>query len=145
MQKPISIGVYQKGKIISATTQLQVIYDINEIPNLETKLNQGHVLTVDDQYVYKTNVVFVGVEINEITDLDFKKLTHKLDFYLWFRFQGDMNTQNIKFFNAAEPINIGEPIAVEKVASANRCVIIVFQLVKPFFTKGRAVILCLLL
>jgi len=69
---------------------------------------------------YKTNVVFVGVEINEITDLDFKKLTHQLDFYLWFRFQGDMNTQNIKFFNAAEPINIGEPIAVEKVGFQTR-------------------------
>ncbi len=113
-QKPISIGIYKHRKIVSAATQLQMVRDINEISNLESVLNKEQVLLIDDKYLYKTNVVYVGMKINEISELDIKNLTYQLDFYLWFRFNGEFNTKNIEFLNAAEePMMLGEPI-VEK-------------------------------
>ncbi len=112
-QKPISIGVYKNRNIISASTQLQMVRDINDIANLEVALEKEHLLFIDDKYLYKTNVVYVGLELNEISELDTKNLTYLLDFYLWFRFQGDIETQKINFLNAAEPITLDEPI-VEK-------------------------------
>ena len=113
-QKPISIGIYKHRKIVSAANQLRMVRDINEISHLDSALNKEQVLLIDDKYLYKTNVVYVGMKINEISELDIKNLTYQLDFYLWFRFNGEFNTKNIEFLNAAEePMMLGEPI-VEK-------------------------------
>jgi len=111
--KPISIGVFRNGNIISAATQLQVVPYINQLFNLEAELEKERILLIGDKYMYKTNVVYVGFELNEIIDIDFTKLTYTLDFYLWFRFQGDLETQNIEFINAVEPIAL-EPPKIEK-------------------------------
>jgi potassium efflux system protein len=108
-QKPIVMGVYKNNQLISALTQLQTVQNINEIPDLNTALENEQVLLINDQYLYKTNVVYTGVEINKISEIDIKNLTCTLDFYLWFRFRGDFNPKNIKFFNAIEPISLGEP------------------------------------
>jgi branched-chain amino acid transport system substrate-binding protein len=108
-QKPVVMGVYKNNHLISALTQLQIIKNINEIPDLNLALKNEQVLLINDQYLYKTNVVYTGIEINKISDIDLKTLTYTLDFHLWFRFRDHFNPKNIKFFNAVEPISLGEP------------------------------------
>lgn len=102
-QKPISIGVYKHKNIISALTQLPLINNptTNSL-DIETGLDEDRVLLIDDWYMYKTNVVYAGIKINEINDLDISKLTYLLDFDLWFRFQGKIQAENIEFLNAVE-------------------------------------------
>ncbi len=113
-QKPISIGVYKHKNIISALTQLQFINNTSAVLDLETGLQKEQVLVIDDKYMYKTNVVYAGVKVNEITELDLDKLTYLLDFDLWFRFQGAINeAEDIEFLNAAEPIVLGKPVINE--------------------------------
>lgn len=109
-QKGISIGKYSNNSIISAATQLQGIYNIRQVFNLEKKLEKEHVVLIDNMNMYKTNVVYTGIKINKISELDITNLTHNLDFYLWFRYQGDITPENVVFANAAEPIAIGKPI-----------------------------------
>ena len=109
-QKPVAIGVYKNKKLVSALTQFQIVRNPNEISDLEAALKEKHVLLINDKYMYKTNVVYVGVKINEISDLDFKSLTYTLDFHLWFRFQGSSNPQEIEFLNAVEPDKIKEQL-----------------------------------
>ncbi len=114
--KPISIGVYKHKNIISALTQLQLINQHDKILNLEKGFEKDQVLYIDDKYMYKTNVVYAGVKLNEVTELDLDKFTYLLDFDLWFRFQGhDINPENIDFLNAAEPIVLGSPIVDEEI------------------------------
>lgn len=107
--KPVSIGVFRNGQIISAATQLQVVPHINQLLGLDSEIQKERVLLIGDKYMYKTNVVYVGVELNKISDIDIKNLTYMLDFHLWFRFQGQLNTQNIEFINAVEPIQLDAP------------------------------------
>ncbi len=107
--KPVSIGVFRNGNIISASTQLQVVPHINQLLGLDSEIQKERVLLIDNKYMYKTNVVYVGVELNEITEIDITNLTYTLDFYLWFRFQGELNTQNIEFINVVEPIQLEAP------------------------------------
>ena len=113
-QKPVVIGVYKNKNLISAFTQLQIIPNLNAIANLEEALQQERILLVDNKYMYKTNVVYTGIEINKISDLDIKNLTCQLDFYLWFRFREKINPKNIKFLNEVEPIVLKEPQVTEK-------------------------------
>ena len=113
IQKPISIGIYKNQSIISALIQLQDIRYLNKISNLDTALDQERVLLIDNKYMYQTNVVYTGIKINEISELDLTNLTYTLDFKLWFRFQGDINPQQIKFLNATELIELGPPLINE--------------------------------
>jgi len=111
--KPVSIGMYKNNNLISAPTQLQVIHNPNKIVDIESALNNESILSIDGKLMYKTNVVYTGIEINEISDLDIRNLTYFLDFDLWFRYQGDINPQNIIFLDSVIPVNIGKPV-VEK-------------------------------
>lgn len=115
-QKPISIGVYKHKNIISALTQLQFINRSDKVFDLDNSVEKEQLVVIDDKYMYKTNVVYAGIKVNEISELDLDKLTYLLDFDLWFRFQGDVsNTENIEFLNAAEAINLGKPVINEVV------------------------------
>jgi len=108
--KPISIGVYKFQNSISALTQLKSVPNINEICNLEAALKSGRVLYVDNKYMYKTNVVYTGIEVIELSDLDMHKMTFQMDFFMWFRFKGDIAPDNIIFSNAVTPIRLKNPV-----------------------------------
>ncbi len=111
--KPVSIGVFRNGNIISASTQLQDVPYVNQLPDLETEIAKERIALIGNKYMYKTKVVYVGIELNEISELDTNNLTYTMDFHLWFRFQGNLKTQNIEFINAVDSIQLGKPI-IEK-------------------------------
>jgi len=108
-QKPIVIGMYKNNHLISALSQLQIIHNVIENPQLDVARQKGQILQIDNQYLQKTNVVYTGLEINQIRELDIKNLTYQLDFNLWFRFWGDFDSKKLVFFNALEPVFLSEP------------------------------------
>lgn len=105
-QKPVVIGQFKNNNVISALTQLQPLRNFNEISSLEHALQDGSVLEIDNRYMYKTNVVYVGIKINEISDLDIKNVSYLFDFNLWFRFSEEINPENIQFYNAIDTIQL---------------------------------------
>ncbi|MCP3925172.1 MAG: ABC transporter substrate-binding protein [Desulfobacterales bacterium] len=108
--KIISMGVFKNSKIVSALTQLQEIKNLKDILNLDKELKDETIIIVDGRYLYKTNVVYTGVKINKISEIDTKKLTCFLDFFVWFRFQNDFETKDIEFLNQVEKISLGPPV-----------------------------------
>jgi branched-chain amino acid transport system substrate-binding protein len=110
--KPISIGVYKNNKLISALTQLRSVYNINEIGDINQALSQERLMRVDGKLMYKTNVVYTGIELAEIKTINFKERICHLDFYLWFRYQGEIDFEDIVFPNAIESIKLKDPINI---------------------------------
>ncbi len=108
-RKVICVGVYRNNNIISALGQLRPVRYLAEIPNLDEALEKKRVLNIEDRLMYKTNVVYTGVEINKISELDPENRTCALDFYIWFRCQGVVDATNIRFLNAADPIQWSRP------------------------------------
>jgi len=108
--KPISMGIFKNQKMISAPIQIQEIRSINEIPDFEEALKEERVVLMDNKYMYKTNVVYTGIKINKLTEIDTKSLTFTADFHIWFRYYGDIEPQKIEFLNAVEPVEIGQPV-----------------------------------
>ncbi|MEK7990771.1 MAG: ABC transporter substrate-binding protein [Thiotrichaceae bacterium] len=106
-QKPVAVGTYKNNRIVSALVQLQDVRNPNEIVDLEKAVREGHILTIDNKYLYKTNVVYVGVKINEIHDLNLKSREAKLDFYVWLRYRGeDIHPEELDFVNAVNSIHL---------------------------------------
>lgn len=118
-QKPVSIGIYKNKNIISALSQLQTVKDASEIYNPEEALAQEKIIRLDDTFMYKTNVVYTGIEINEITDLKVSDQTYSLDFYIWFRYLAGIQPWDIEFGNAIEPIVLKDEFLVEKDENPN--------------------------
>ena len=96
---PIAVGLFDKGNLVSAFTQLQAIPNLKQVPNLETKIKTGEIVQIGQQYLQKTDIVYVGMDINQISYLDEKTSTYLVDCYLWFRYKGNVNAEQIEFLN----------------------------------------------
>lgn len=109
-QKPIFIGVYRRQNIVSAMTQFRPIPNLNDVPNFDKAVEEGRILLFDGRYSYKVNVVYTGIRINGISEFDPEKSSAVIDFYLWFRYRGDIDLKTIEFLNGLELIGLGEPV-----------------------------------
>lgn len=108
--KPITLGVFRQRNIISALTQVQPVYNIHRIPQFQEAVRERRILLFNGRYMYKTNVVYTGVSVNKISDLNFRDRTFALDANLWFRYQDKPDVTDIEFMNAVEPVSLGEPV-----------------------------------
>jgi len=108
--KPIDTSIYQNGQRISAISQIVEI-DAETAARLENQLQErSPVLKYDNRFFRTTDVVYVGIDINEVSELDTQTGTYLIDFYLWFRAREPMNPQEFVFLQLAEPIDFGEPV-----------------------------------
>jgi branched-chain amino acid transport system substrate-binding protein len=55
-------------------------------------------------------VVYTGIDINEISNIDPSNGTFNADFYLWFRHKGPLDYSEIEFLNAAKDIHLSDAI-----------------------------------
>ncbi|MEQ9006737.1 MAG: ABC transporter substrate-binding protein, partial [Ekhidna sp.] len=109
--RPLAIGVFENQNFIPAPVQLQPVTDLNRVIDLEQDVEAGRILLVNSKYMHKTQVVYTGLDINEISDLDLTEASYIVDFYLWFRYQGEFDDDNIEFINSANSLKLEEPIA----------------------------------
>lgn len=89
-------GIYQNGEIISANVQFEPISAASEIRDLPEQLQRERIITVNGNYVYKANIVYAGVDLIEISEIDMKTSTYKMDFYLWFRYRPNEKDEDFK-------------------------------------------------
>jgi potassium-dependent mechanosensitive channel len=113
-QKPAFIGIYSGADIVSALTQLQPIKPGGN-RNFISELKRGRVLYVNDRFMYKTNVVYTGLQVNEVSEIKRAENQFQMDFLIWFRYRGDFEPQDLKFINAVEPIKLEDPVDEQKI------------------------------
>ena len=124
---PISVGIFDRDKFISAYKQLQTIANINIVENFSQQLMQGKIIKIGSTYLRQTDVVYTGIDINKVSNIDEKTSTYLMDFYLWFRYQGkDINPEAIEFSNygterldSGEKISLDEPLMVKRQNGVN--------------------------
>jgi potassium-dependent mechanosensitive channel len=107
-QLPIQMGIYNGDRMISAPVQLLPIAKGANFNYIEA-LRNGRVLYVNDRFMFKTNVVYVGITLNDVSDLDLQKDIATLDMSIWFRYRGSFNPQDLQIPNAVEPVKFETP------------------------------------
>lgn len=113
---PVQIGLYNGSSMISALTQLQPILERGVSGYLDL-VREGKVLYVNDGFMYKTNVVYTGVQllnVEEVRETQGEQSVvvdgrHRIDFLIWFRYRGDFEPQDVVFLNAVDPITLETP------------------------------------
>lgn len=108
-QTPVLAGLYNGSNLISALTQLQPITE-GGVTGYLNLLKQGKVLYVNDRFMYKTNVVYTGVEMEDVTELDLDRKTAELEFLIWFRYKGKFDPADVVFENAVDEVKLENPV-----------------------------------
>lgn len=107
MIKPYYLGVYQDQKMISAFSQFQTIPQKTDVNDILDQVLEKKLIKVNNRYMRKTKVIYTGIDINEIKDLNLADRTFKADFYIWFRYKGSFDqATHIEFENSVNKLTI---------------------------------------
>jgi ABC-type branched-subunit amino acid transport system substrate-binding protein len=109
-EKTVPVGVFELGEFISAPIQLQAVENPVMVPNFSDKLESGEIVPQADGYMHATQIVYFGIDLNEVGNLNTSTGNYDLDFYIWLRYRGKLDLSKIEFSNAITPINLTNPI-----------------------------------
>ncbi|OQX24222.1 MAG: hypothetical protein BWK80_21940 [Desulfobacteraceae bacterium IS3] len=115
LNRPYSIGVYENQILFPALSQYQQLTDSkNTVSNIFRRALEGDIVTGGGKIMNKTDIVYTGIEINEISNLNIERSAYTLDFYLWFRYAGEFDDTSIEFINSVNPVKMVQPLGEEK-------------------------------
>lgn len=112
---PSPFGCYERSNLVSAPMQLTPVHNTDRIIDVKKRMQEDKLISFRNQLYYKTDVVYTGMDINEITHIDQKDEEFTADFYIWFRHKAPLDYSQIEFFN--NNLNLGreEPLRVTHV------------------------------
>ncbi|MGB0682742.1 MAG: ABC transporter substrate-binding protein [Magnetovibrionaceae bacterium] len=100
----VPVGVYRNGELVSPPIQLV------PVSSRET-MDRDNVLQVGGRYFTKTKIVHTGLQVNEISNIDLAARRFDADLNVWFRYQGELDFNDITFPSADGDLALGEPVA----------------------------------
>jgi branched-chain amino acid transport system substrate-binding protein len=78
------------------------------------KILNNQLKTSGNTIMNNTQIVFTGIHVNEIKNINIFTGQYVMDFFIWFRFQGEFDDRNIVFLNAINPVHFNQPFAEYK-------------------------------
>lgn len=103
-------GIASGGTYVSAPVQLHPYAPVSAT-SLQADLASGKAFVVDNVVMQRQQIVFTGINFNEVSDLDLGNPSFYADFFIWFTYAGDESATNIVFQNAVNPsLALGDPI-----------------------------------
>lgn len=109
VSRPPFIGFYEKQIFFPDFVQYQPVPDGDQIEDVFKKALEGDIILSDGKLMTQTRVVYAGIYMNEISNLDIIHSGYTADFYLWFRYKGNFDETRIEFLNAVNPVEMGQP------------------------------------
>lgn len=87
----ISVGVFHDGRLISAPVQFISVTDPQQVPGWDQLSSGGQVIDAAGTKYVKTPVVYAGIELNSLDNIDTRTNTFAADFFLWLRYEDGLN------------------------------------------------------
>jgi len=111
-EKPMIIGVFQNNKPVPSYAQYDLIPPHKIDDNTLEKTLNGQMIVINDKVMQKKNLVYAGINIISIDNINIKDFTFNAKFYLYFKFMEDFNDNDIIFNNSIAPISLSSPVLV---------------------------------
>lgn len=108
VERLYGMGYYENHHFRPAFSQYHVIAEKKH--NGSKKFLDWRGTVVGDRLLGKKNLVFAGMDLISVDNLNSSTGEFFVNFYIWFRFKGDFNEQQIVFENAENPILLEQPI-----------------------------------
>ena len=89
VQRDVFVSVIKDGRYKPAYTQLVEPKEEYILKELKERVKKGYVTVVDGQPYHLVDVVFVGVDLVKINDVNTRDMTWDADLFMWFKWSGD--------------------------------------------------------
>ncbi|MCA9876448.1 MAG: ABC transporter substrate-binding protein, partial [Thermomicrobiales bacterium] len=110
VSQAISVGIFDLGVLQSAPLQYRPVTEWTDTDQAAEEA-AGLAFTLNGELYRQYRVVYVGLDLNEVSGIDVRDQTFNADFFLWFRYLGDASAENIFFTNADDPdLALPDPI-----------------------------------
>jgi branched-chain amino acid transport system substrate-binding protein len=107
VEAPYYLGVYHNQQLISSFSQFQIIPQNTDVNLILDQVLEGSLIKVKNRYMRKTEIVYTGIDINEIKDINLTERTFDANFYIWFRYKKQFaHAADITFENSLQPLEI---------------------------------------
>ncbi len=93
------MGTITGGAFHPCYEQLRVVTEKHTLSILPEKIKLGEVVVVDDTPFFLINVVYAGIEWYRIDQVNVKDLSFDAEFFLWLKWAGDVDIENVQFLN----------------------------------------------
>ncbi|MFT4039943.1 MAG: ABC transporter substrate-binding protein, partial [Thermomicrobiales bacterium] len=113
----LAIGMFDFGALKTAPVQFRPTSAMRD-PDLAADEAAGEAFALDGQVFREYRVVYVGIDINQISNIDPRAQTFDADFFLWFRYAGAKDAEDIFFINANDP-DLALPSPIDRTESEN--------------------------
>jgi ABC-type branched-subunit amino acid transport system substrate-binding protein len=90
-QRGVAVGVFYEGRLMSAPVQFTPVAVPDDVPGWDQLSSSGAVVNAGGVKYVKTPVVYSGIELNSLDNIDVRANTFAADFFLWFRYQDELN------------------------------------------------------
>jgi branched-chain amino acid transport system substrate-binding protein len=100
VSQSVRMGQYVHNRFVSAPVQLEAVAGSDESA-IPAALAAGEIVPLGDGYAWKQRVVYTGMDVNQISDIEESKGTFSADVYLWFRYAGDDSVLDVELLNTA--------------------------------------------
>lgn len=108
IERPYTIGQYVKEGFSPVNLQYYK-HDAMDKDNLE-KVLTGKAIWVNKELMGKKHIVYCGIKMNSLKEVELKKGFFSADFYLWLRFIENFHEKDLVFPRAISPISLKEPV-----------------------------------
>jgi len=88
-----------EGRFRPSELQLRLVTEGHTRSTLDEKAKQGEVIVVNGVPFFVINVVYAGIEYFRVNQVNVKDLSFEAEFFLWFKWSGDVDIDNIQFLN----------------------------------------------
>ena len=120
VKAPVEAAKLYKQTFIPTFSQYRLNLDKNLSNDMGTQIIKGEKIVIDDIIMNKTQIVYTGIHVNKIENLNIIKQFCTFDFFIWFKYKGLFKPENIIFENALSPIKLEKPV-IEKYSDINIC------------------------
>jgi ABC-type branched-subunit amino acid transport system substrate-binding protein len=112
VERSMSVGLFYEGHLISAPVQFTQASNPDEIPGWDRLNASGMVIDTGEAKFVKTPVVYAGIDLNSLDNIDVRASTFAADFFLWFRFKDDqdLDVHEVEFPTAVSGAQLGKEI-----------------------------------
>ncbi len=102
LRRDVVMATIRYGAFTPSFAQLRAVTDAHTLGILSEKARSGEVLLADGKPYYKVQVVYAGVDFYKVPQADFHQPTFDLEFFLWLKWRGDFDPDNVAFLNEVE-------------------------------------------
>jgi branched-chain amino acid transport system substrate-binding protein len=87
MPRPMRLGIFQSGRLISAPLQLVQLENPATVA-VDKEIENGNVVSVRGKFFWLQRVVYTGIDVNRLNRVDPRDGSFNADVYVWMRYGG---------------------------------------------------------